>query len=100
MFPPFSREELAIEYKSKNKFGFLMAIMHLPFSLAEGDETVDLSEVNPDDYDEFNANQIKKCKQQMINNTCFRQRIVDILNYVIINDVLKHKTSNHSEAHF
>ena len=88
-FPLLTCEEIIKEYRKKNKFGLLMAMMAIPIMLVEDDEAINFAEVNEDNMDEFNKKQKEKNIKQMVNNPYVRPRYLDMIDEMVQSGVLK-----------
>ena len=84
----FTEIDLNNEFRSKNKFGFIMACMIIPISIIDKNDLPDLSQITKENREEFMKNW-RKCKDEAVQNSpLLRSRFLSVVDEMIEYNVI------------
>ncbi|XP_045586379.2 uncharacterized protein [Procambarus clarkii] len=80
---PYSSEELLLEYRRKNLFGFLTGLYVVPLAMCVDENVTDLSEVMDGGLEAFRKEKNERFIRQLENNPLLKTRLISLFDDLI-----------------
>lgn len=88
MVPPFTQAELVQEFKDKNVYGGIYAMVLLPFLIVESEDALDMSDKTDDDLDDMMEESKMKVRELIDKNPLMRPRFLSVFDDLIDSEVI------------